>query len=175
MSDRRIFFVDTETTGLDEHNDRLVELSYATETSPIKTLYFGVTEVPEFIDNLIGFTERGISGKRSSDWEIRVFLKETEGHTMVGANPGFDKAFMEANGVYKFYYRMLDIESYAMAVLGLDYVPSMKDIFDELSGRGYDIPQPKHTSASDVAATRRAFIILREIQDVQIAHGKEWI
>lgn len=165
---RKFFFVDTETTGLDPQNDRLVELSYAPEVGGIKTLYFGVEEVPEFIDSLIGFTERGIAGKRSSDKEVQAFLKETEGQTMVAANPSFDQGFLQANGLYKFGYRMLDIETYAMAVLGLAFVPGMKDIFDIFEGAGHPITRPEHTSASDVAATREAFLALRSMQNYML-------
>lgn len=160
---RKLVYIDTETTGLDPFKDEIVELSYAVEEGEIHTLYFGVTEVPDFIDQLIGFSERGISGIKSPEEDFERFLAVTEGQTMVGANPAFDRAFLEANGLYKFGYRMLDIESYAMAKLRLDYVPGMKDVFEELRSRGYCITEPMHTSHSDVSATREAHYIIEGI------------
>ena len=154
---RRKIFLDVETTGLDAQKDKLVELSYGELFQPIKTLYFGVTEVPDFIDNLIGFTARGISGLKSSDEEIEEFLRITEGQTMVSANPKFDAGFLETNGLYKFGYRTLDIESYAMAILELEDVPGMKDLFEYYEAKGIEISRPDHTSAGDVKAMQEIF------------------
>src|ERR1044072_1321664 len=94
---KELVFVDTETTGLDASSDYLVELSYARLDGDIKTLYFGVKEVPDFIDNLTKFYERGVDKMPEATMdEIREFLNVMEGNTMVAANPAFDKAFLEA-------------------------------------------------------------------------------
>lgn len=158
---RELVFVDCETTGLEDVMNVIVELSYATERSEIKSLYFGVTEVPEFVDNLIGFTERNLAGRYSESSEIKEFLDLTESNTMVSANPPFDRYFLKQECLWNFHYRSLDIESYAMKPLGLNFVPGMKDIYDALTSLGYDIPTPEHTGPSDVAALRAAFQILR--------------
>lgn len=159
---KEFVFVDTETTGLDASSDSLVELSYATLDSDIKTLYFGITEVPEFIDNIINFYERGIHLKpRSTLDEAIEFISVLRGNTMVAANPAFDKAFMEEQELFTAHYRMLDIESFAMAKLGLDQVPSMFQIIQELESLGYVLTQPDHSSYNDVKAMRQAFKILR--------------
>lgn len=161
-----LIFLDVETTGLNQESDKLVELTYGTEgdyvSGRLKTLYFGVTEVPEFIDGLIGFTKRGISGRKSASYQIEKFLVETSGATMVSANPKFDAGFLEANDLYKFHYRTLDIESYAMAKLDLDYVPGMKDIYGILLDRGYNLPEPNHTSLADTECLVVAYQILRD-------------
>jgi len=149
---RKLIFVDTETTGLDFEQDQLVELSYATLHTPVKTLYFGVTEVPSFIDNLIGFTKRGIAGRKSTQGEIDEFLRLSEGQTMVAANPTFDHNFMQKNDLFRFHYRMLDIEAMAFASGDYDEVPGLFAIQQDLKGRGYKIPEPDHTSAKDVEA-----------------------
>lgn len=159
--DRELFFVDLETTGLDPWKDEIVELAYAKERGPIKTVYFGVTEVPEFIDNLIGFTKRGLADKPFNSDDIFEFLEVTEGHTMVAANPSFDKSFLEAEKWFTFGYRMLDIESYATGRLGLTYVPSMADIYNLLNEREYFLPKPDHTAAGDVNCMRHAYHILK--------------
>lgn len=160
---RDLIFVDTETTGLDCDNDKLVEVSYAGLTGPVNTLFFGVEEVPEFIDNLIGFTKRGIAGKRSDGIEVWEYELVSKDATMVAANPSFDKGFLENNGLFNFHYRMLDIESYAMGILGLDAVPSMKEIQTILTDRGFKITEPDHTSRNDVLAMRDSYLALREI------------
>jgi len=157
---RDLIFVDTETTGLVAGEDSLVELTWAPKEGDPHTLYFGIVSVPPFIDNLIKFTERGIAGRRSTHFEIEDFLKASDGQTMVAANPAFDKGFVEANGLWRFGHRMLDIETYAMAKLNLDYAPSMAELHKTLTDLGYEITQPDHTSRADVLAMRDAFLIL---------------
>lgn len=159
---KELVFVDTETTGLSATSDKLVELSYATLDSDIKTLYFGVTEVPDFIDNLTKFYERGVDKMpEATIEEIDEFRNLIGGNTMVAANPAFDKAFLEEEQLWTAHYRMLDIESYAMARLGLDEVPSMFQIVKELEKRGYVLTQPDHSSYNDVKALRETYKILR--------------
>lgn len=158
---RELIFVDTESTGLDAKTDELVELSYATLDSEVTTLYFGVKEVPDFIDDLIKFTERGIWGKQSKPEEYVDFMKLATDNTMVAANPSHDKAFLKQFGLWTFHYRMLDIESYAFALLRSDEMPGMKNIYDVLS-KYTDLPEPDHSSAGDVAAMRAAYIYLRD-------------
>lgn len=158
---RELIFVDTESTGLDAGNDDLVELTWATIDSDPATLYFGVERVPEFIDNLIGFTKRGISGRTSTPSEWSQFLASCADNTMVAANPAHDKSFLQKFGCYPFHYRMLDIETYAMAKLKLNFVPGMKDVFDILNERGYEFVQPDHTSRNDVLAMREMYKILK--------------
>lgn len=159
---RELIFVDTETTGLSPEGSHLVELAYAQMEGPVNTLYFGVTEVPEFIDELIGFTKRGLSGMRSVSGEINEFLTVTDGATMVAANPAFDKGFLDKNQLFKFHYRMLDIESYAAGKFGSEFVPSMKNIYDELEADGWLLSEPDHTAAGDVTCMREAYKILRD-------------
>jgi DNA polymerase III epsilon subunit-like protein len=156
---RDLIFVDTETTGLDDNSDLLVELTWARLTGDAKTLYFGVVDaqVPDFIDDLIGFTKRGIAGKISPAEEIEEYVAASEGNTMVAANPAFDKGFLVKNHLFPFHYRMLDLESYAMAKLGLEEMPGMKTVFDVLTDMGHSITQPDHTSLNDVLAMRDAY------------------
>lgn len=160
---RELIFVDTETTGLDAENDELVELTWARREGEPETLWFGVTEVPEFIDNLIGFTKRGISGRRSDNFAVGRFLAASENATMVAANPAFDMGFIKAAGLWRFHYRMLDIESYAMARLDMTGVPGLHTVFEALKGEGYTLTAPDHTSRNDVLAMREAFLILEQL------------
>lgn len=159
---KNLIFVDTETTGLDPDNDKLVELSWAVNDGPIKTIYFGVKEVPEFIDNLIGFTKRGIAGKLSTESEVDQFMHDSWDQTVVAANRYFDQRFLENNSLWFAHYRAIEMGSYAMGRLGLDYIPGMKDIEREIETRGIKIPvAADHTSANDVNAMRYMFNVIK--------------
>lgn len=160
---RELIFVDTETTGLDPNTEEMVELTWARLEGDPETLYFGVEEVSDFIDNLIGFTKRGISGRLSTNDAFTRFLQASEDNIMVAANPAFDKAFIEAAGIWRFHYRMLDIESYAMCALDLNEVPGMKTIEETLTDMGFTLPEPDHTSRGDVLCMRDAYQILRRL------------
>ena len=160
---KKFVFVDTETTGLDPKNDKLVELTYAVENEKPVTLFFGVKKVPAFIDDLTKFSERKVYDEpEASKVDIHDFLKASDGNTMVAANPSFDKGFLEANLLFNFHYRMLDVQSYAMARLDLDYMPSMNEIASLLSELGYrGFTKPDHSSRNDVLFMREAFNVLR--------------
>jgi DNA polymerase III alpha subunit (gram-positive type) len=161
-ADRKFVFLDVETTGLSPTTDNIVELSYAIDDGPIVTLNSGVKRVSEAIDNLIKFTERGLADKPPcTQADVDVFLEETKGHTMVAANPAFDASFLKERDLWTMSYRMLDIESYGMAKLKLDYVPGMAELHETLTKRGYRIPKPDHSSEGDVRALRMMFNILR--------------
>lgn len=160
---RELVFVDTESTGLaDDPEAKLVELTWATRDSEPETLYFGVTEVPDFINRLIKFDERKIAGLQSDHFAIERFLKASTDNTMVAANPSHDKHFLYEAGIWRFHYRMLDISAYAMAKLNLAQMPGMSDIYRELSDDGWEITQPDHTSRNDVLAMREAFLHLED-------------
>jgi DNA polymerase III alpha subunit (gram-positive type) len=159
---RNLIFLDCETTGLDPDNDKLVELSWAVNDGPINTVYFGVEEVPKFIDNLISFTKREIAGKLSTDSAFNQFLADSNDQTVVAANRYFDQRFLENYGLWNAHYRAIEMGSYAMGRLGLDYIPGMKDIEREVEARGYTIPvAADHTSANDVNAMRYMFNVLK--------------
>ncbi len=159
---RDFIFADVETTGLSAKDDRLVELTYARNDGPLTTLYFGVRVVPDFIDKLTKFSEREVwKQPAATEIEREIFRVILDGQTLVSANPSFDKAFLEENGLWTGHYRVLDIEAYAMARLRLDFVPSMKDIYDLLTERGYELTTPDHSSYNDTKALREAFNILR--------------
>jgi DNA polymerase III epsilon subunit-like protein len=160
---KNLIFVDTESTGLsDDENSEIVELTWVTLDGEPETLYFGVQVVPPFIDNLIGFTKRGIAGRRSDHFAIERFLTAADGNTMVAANPSHDKHFIEKAGLWRFHYRMLDIESYAMAKFDLSEMPGMKAVHDYLASEGFEMANvPDHTSRGDVLAMRDAYLVMK--------------
>lgn len=163
------------TTSLSRHRDdrprcyhrHALGTSLRRRGGPVETLYFGLTEVSPFIADLTGFYERGIQHKGwSPQEEFDKYMEVCKDATMVAANPAHDKSFLLKNRLFPFHYRMLDIESYAKGKLGLDYVPSMRDIYSELSDRGYDIPRPDHSAEGDVVATRAA---------CRVMESKSWL
>lgn len=162
MAERNLVFVDCETTGLDSQKDLLVEVTYAVEDCEPRTLFFGVKRVPAFIDDLIKFSERRVAEQpAATEDEINGFKAFLRNQTMVAGNPKFDVSFLEANGLYTAHYRTLDVQSYAMAKLNLNFMPSMQEIHDLLSERGYKFTAPDHSSRNDVLFLREAFRVLR--------------
>jgi DNA polymerase III epsilon subunit-like protein len=159
---RKIVFVDCETTGLDCKKDKLVEVTYAVEQEQPVPLYFGVKKVPAFIDDLTKFSERRVYDMPAATEEQKQLLRDTlKNQTMAAGNPKFDVGFMEENGLYTAHYRTLDVQSYAMAKLNLDYMPSMNEIYNLLTERGFAFTEPDHSSLNDVLFMREAFNVLR--------------
>jgi len=159
---KKLVFVDTETTGLNPQTDKLVEVTYAVNEEEPVTLFFGVKKVPAFIDDLTKFSARKVYDEpAATEEQIETFKKALENQTMVAGNPKFDVGFLEANGLYTAHYRTLDVQSYAMAKLNLDFMPSMKQIHDMLCERGYKFTEPDHSSRNDVLFMREAFLVLR--------------
>lgn len=171
---RDFVFVDTETTGLDSTTDSLVEMSYAINDGPIKTLYFGMYEVPPFIDNLIGFSKRGIAGKISPMSEFNEYTDSCLDATMVAANPTFDAGFLQKRNLFPFHYRMVDLSAYAMGVLNLAEMPGQADVVNRLNEGGWGIPEPDHSSYNDVAALQASFYALRDIANWYESIGESY-
>lgn len=166
-----LLFIDTETTGLNPETDQLIEIAYAYLDDPEpKTLILphdrnNVSPEAAKVNN---YYERGLGNP--AIWCTRNQLIEFEwdilaGETLVGANIGFDESFLAKEfPSKKWHYRKLDIESIAYKAFGYpEKVPGMKQIFEELTSRGYELPEPDHTAAGDVRALVRAFEILREL------------
>lgn len=161
---RDFVFVDTECTGLDPETDQLVELSWAVGMNEPETLWFGVEEVPEFIDNLIGFTKRGIAGRQSDNFALERFLAASENATMVAANPAFDAGFIKAAGLWRFHYRMLDIQTFAFAKMRqFEDIPSMEELYRAVTARGIKVTAPDHTSRNDVLAMQDIYMYLESL------------
>jgi DNA polymerase III alpha subunit (gram-positive type) len=167
IMDRTIVFVDTETTGL--HRDaQAFELAWKIEDdNVIKTMIlphslYGADPVALEINR---YRERGISPYgAASEMAIDGFRQDATDATLVIANPAFDVPhLMNLLGFQVWHYRIIDIESYAMPVLGHSRPQGMHTIFKELTELGYDLPEPDHTAGRDVEAMESAFHILRSM------------
>lgn len=160
-----LIFLDTETTGLDPELHEVWEMAYAINDGPVVSQavpHQGLTSDPSAL-RMNGYYDRAIRDVSPLfDMRVREIL---EGNTIVGANPTFDAAFLQKRwGVAPWHYRMIDVESMALAVLEYDRPKGLKDISEELREMGYNISEPNHSAAGDVATTRDCYIALRHIQ-----------
>lgn len=162
-----LVFLDTETTGLDPDRHSVWEVAWAVDDGPINAgivVHRLDTADPEALV-INRYHDRVQSsyghGAQALDTEsaLRAALVDA---TIVGANPAFDTAFLRARwGVAPWHYRMIDVETYAMPVLSYDRPQGMKRITADLRAAGYEIPEPDHTAAGDVATLRAAYEALR--------------
>jgi hypothetical protein len=178
MTDHYLY-LDVESTGLDVQRHSIWEIGYAIDDEPVNAAVVSHT--------LVGADDRALeignywhrmyrepfSAHEGVIWEaeMRRRLETFEGTLyLVGANPGFDKEFLQARwGVTPWHYRTIDVESYAMGPIG----PLLSDpivpvglyrICELLRTLGWDIPQPDHSAGGDVEATRAAFKALVKIE-----------
>lgn len=161
-----LVFLDTETTGLDPSRHEVWELAYAVgEYGPLfgGVVYHSLRNADPFALKLNGYHERTSLG-RYSDVELSA-REALKGNVLVGANPAFDAAFLRARwGVTPWHYRMLDVESYAMPILGFDRPKGLKDIYLDLTSRGVELPENDHSAAGDVATLREAYYALASLK-----------
>lgn len=176
-------YVDCETTGLDPQVHHAYEYAWAVASDDVRTLY-----VPHTLDNAepvalqVGqYFERGFrpfSGNQPTElwWEA---LQCLQGATLIGANVGFDAGFMRYRifGYAPWKYRLLDVESMAVGVLGLDEPKGLKWLADTLMYEAHrrhhdqEIPEPDHTAAGDVRTVRAVHLALEQIRAVRLGHG----
>lgn len=163
-----LVFLDTETTGLTLDHD-VWEIALAVGEGVVNTF-----QVPHSIQNadpkaleLNGYftrfqgTERV---RRLADYDIPRWLA---GKTLVGANPAFDAYRLEKRwGRAPWHYRLVDVESMAIPLLGLEKPLGLKGLVEELTGRGFDIPGNDHTAAGDVATVRAVYRALMYLGEV---------
>lgn len=172
----KLLCLDTETGGLDARLDALVEVawvepSYGDPSSIV--LPHSPAQVGEFARKVNGYDERGLADpwKWDSGPGRRALMSALDGATLIGANIGFDVRFLEANGYRGWHYRTLDLEAFALPLVG--YVPNksgeglalpgLADITDWLNCRSWDIPEPDHTALGDVRTTVAVYNAFTEL------------
>lgn len=161
-----IIWIDCETTSLNPDLGAVWELSYAIDDSPVfssmvrhKLEYANVDAL-----RIGGYTERYTNPSGPTEREARAAFETAVktalvGATFAGANPAFDAAFLRTRwrgAPWK--YRLLDVETYAMAAMGLDEPPGLAVIAEHL---GIVNPAP-HTAAGDVETARACYRKLRD-------------
>lgn len=160
-----IAVVDVETTGLELDQD-IWEIAVAIGEQPVQ-----VSMVPHSLQNanpvalsLNGYWDRfswnGVN--READIKFREMLT---GKTIVGANPAFDADRLRRRwGAQVWHYRMVDIESMAAVLFDWDKPKGLAGVIEHLASFGkYNLPNPDHSAAADVVATREVYRILRTI------------
>jgi DNA polymerase III epsilon subunit-like protein len=151
-----LIYLDTETTGLDPERHEIWELAYAVDDGPIESgvMFHSLRHADPKALAMNGYWDR-VEGAKPNGWaQLEVGARDAlNGATLVGANPAFDAAFLRARwGVAPWRYRMLDIESYAMPLLGWDEPRGLKDIAARLLASGVSLPD--HTAYGDVKCLR---------------------
>lgn len=172
---RQKVFVDGETTGLDRNLHEMVELAWAVDDAPT-----AVAVLPHTLRNadpraleVNRYYERNLDDVEKWDYDAEgAFMRAAAGNTLVGANVAFDAGMLaERAGYASWHYRMLDIESAAMLILGFDEVPGLRQIRDRLTELGYELPAPDHTAGGDVDTLRAVWRHLNAIARHLLRHG----
>lgn len=153
-----IIYVDVETTGLNPERHEIVEIGWVDgdwvdgdRSGRYIVPHVGITADREAL-RINRYSERNLWDRSFWDEPDRIadLANRLEGKTLAGCNPRFDAAFLSRLfGWEPWHYRLLDVQSYASAVLG-ELVPlSASDLYDEYSGRGHALTEPDHTALSD--------------------------
>jgi len=161
-----LIFLDTETTGLDPEKHEVWEIAWAINDSPIQVeiLVHSLKTANSLSLDVNGYLSRYPNGARSDGPMVDLRVRQVlGGNTLVGANPAFDAAFLQKRwGAAPWHYRMIDVESMALAVLGYDRPKGLAGIAEDLTELDYDIALPDHTAAKDVEVLRQVYHALRQ-------------
>jgi hypothetical protein len=171
-----LLFLDTETTGLSLDHD-VWEVAYALGDGPIHShlLPHSLRNADPKALEVNGYRRRfpdGVGGQSSfADLRLREVFT---GKTIVGANPAFDAYRLQRRwGEAPWHYRLVDVESMAVVVFDLDHPVGLRAIAEKLAEEGWEIPQPDHTAAGDVATVRAVYKALRSRRDGVARHVGE--
>lgn len=166
-------YIDTETTGLDPRIHQPYEVSWWREDEEGPELL----HLPHTLEHADGaalrigqYFERGFYPGLGrplalNNDEMRGFIEELRGVTLVGSNPAFDAAMLtRIIGTPVWHHRMIDISNVAMVTFGLDRPPGLAETTALLRDADWEIPEPDHTAEGDVRTTRAVYEALRAIR-----------
>lgn len=164
---RKMIFTDTETTGLDRDQHQVVELAWAVDDEPTTCVVLPHTLAhaePRALE-INRYYERKLDDEERWDADaVDEFMRDAGGNVLVGANIAFDAdRLAKRAGFSTWHYRMLDIESAAMLLLGFPEPPGLRQIKERLTELGFELPHPDHSAAADVETTRA---VLRHLQAI---------
>ena len=156
-----LVFLDLETTGLDMFKHSIWEAAWAVEDGEIKSgfLYHDLKNADPYALEINGYHSR--ITPEHDDWHANEesLYNDLKGSTIVAANPAFDAGMLQYRWREQpWHYRLLDIEAYAMPVLGLTRPRGIAYIAERL-----EVVAPDHTAYNDVYTLRQCFDILTNI------------
>lgn len=171
-------FVDCETTGLDYEKHRPFEIAYGTLRwngeqfiDNISVYYPGLTmqEINDADPEALEVNGETYDSLKDKYWGKPAggsehFIETLSGATLVGANVRFDARMIEQHvlGREIWKHRLFDIQAFAAGVLGLGYIPGMREIADIVRNMGYMVPEPDHTAEVDTAAVMYSYLGLMD-------------
>lgn len=168
---RDVLFVDTETTGLDDHHE-VIELSYAVGSDDPTTLvlpHLGLTADPQAL-MINGYHQRRLGDRTTwcTKEELRAFGVAAKGKALAGSNPTFDavrliRLFGWNAATTPWNHRLIDVPVFTAAMLGMDRSPGLASIVRTLTERGWGISKPDHTAAGDVRTAQEVYAAWREM------------
>ena len=155
--------IDTETTGLDPENDRIIEVGAVKfrgdEVLGVFQSFVNPGErLSRFIRDYTGITQRDVDGAPYFADVATELLPFIDGASVVGHNVGFDLAFLRSHGL-PFDGPVSDTYD-----LGRVFVPWAS--YHSLTGLAKELDVPvvrAHRAADDAETTRRVFVALLRI------------
>lgn len=167
-----LLFVDTETTGLTMDHD-IWEIAHARGDGVIfsHVVEHSLRNADLRALELNGYYNRSTKPQTRDPHIIPSF----QGKTLVGANPAFDAYRLEKRwGVAPWHYRMIDVESMAVAIFKLEKPLGLKGLVDLLRAQMFDIPENDHTAGGDVDTTREVYKALMHTYTQYTKAGERW-
>lgn len=177
MTTRKLICVDTETNGLLPQRHIGVEIAWWDLSTGERGEFIPVHNVAQTLAaadlralQLNRYIDRIACAPQDTSYKGAMKLADLlHGNSIVGANPGFDewvlrKMYADSEHVTgemfalpEWHHRKWDVETYAAAVLGLDYLPGLVKVCELLA-----VDPPDHTAQGDVTATGLCFLELRK-------------
>lgn len=159
-----LVFLDLETTGLNPTRHQVWEAAYAVGVDgDVQTSFLphGLENADPAALHFNNYVVRAAQTQMDMSKALMfegAFKAALQGATVVAANPAFDMAFLFARwGEAPWHYRLLDIEAYAMPLLGYDRPQGLNTIVKDLRERGHEIYTPDHTARADVLCLRDCY------------------
>lgn len=166
-----MIFIDTETTGLNTRLHDVIELAWAVNDGPIRTAV-----LPHTLEHADGaalsinkYYERGLNKRPMVDISAcDDFTLDARGATVVAENYGFDVAMLAKKiGWEPWHHRKIELSTMAMMEFGDALPANLWRTAQKVRALGYEVPEPDHTAAGDVATLRACYIALREMRGQQ--------
>lgn len=165
-------YIDLETTSLDAERGHAWEIGFAFDDEPVDSFIVNHSLVAANMQSLeIGNYWRRVhnfSAKDGIEREAALLqrIKDEPELYIVGANPRFDVNFLVKRWGREYWsHRLIDVQAYAMGAFRTKVPLSLTSIAELVRGLGFEIPENKHTAASDVECTRAVFLALQKIYE----------